>query len=602
MVDLTNLIQNVSSEHPRLLINKNDLSKINRNISNNKFYENLSAYVIEEARDYLALEPLTRIMEGRRLLAVSREYLKRIQFLGLAFLLTDDLSFAKKAQEEMLVAISFSDWNPSHMLDVAEMTVAMAIGYDWFYDVLDADSREKIKHGIKALGLDELSVDDVGWVRGKTNWNSVCHCGAVLGSLAVLEDYPELTKKLLERAIDCIPIAMEEYAPDGAYPEGPMYWGYGTSFCVLAIAGFESVFGTDFELSKMKGFVESATYYLETSGPSGYYFNYADCRKLVSSASVCFWFAKHLKNPSLIESQIPLIEEIMAKKGNFDNDLFRLLPMSLIWSDNLDELPNQVVLHHRYNGETPIGLHRQGWGKNDAFAGLKAGSPSGPHGHMDIGSFVYDVNGLRWAEDPGLEEYHPIEEQGLVLWDQSQEGDRWKIFKLNNFSHGTLTINDHLQNVAGRSEIINFSDNSDFAFTQIDMTEVYINDLKSAVRGMAMLKDGSLLVQDELQVGEKKAVVRWAMLTCAEVKIISSTRVALHQEGNVLYLDILNSPKASWELYDINPKNDWDTPIAGASMLGFKLLVEPNAKSKLCVWLHSNDLEVPCINDLQYWS
>ena len=31
----------------------------------------------------------------------------------------------------MLTAARFEDWNPSHFLDVAEMTFALAIGYDW---------------------------------------------------------------------------------------------------------------------------------------------------------------------------------------------------------------------------------------------------------------------------------------------------------------------------------------------------------------------------------------------------------------------------------------------------------------------------------------
>jgi hypothetical protein len=34
----------------------------------------------------------------------------------------------------MLAAAAFSDWNPSHFLDVAEMTAALAIGYDWLYE------------------------------------------------------------------------------------------------------------------------------------------------------------------------------------------------------------------------------------------------------------------------------------------------------------------------------------------------------------------------------------------------------------------------------------------------------------------------------------
>lgn len=54
------------------------------------------------------------------------------------------------------------------------------------------------------------------------------------------------------------PKAMVGYGPDGGYPEGFGYWGYGTSFQVMLIAALESAFGTDNGLSQTPGFMESA--------------------------------------------------------------------------------------------------------------------------------------------------------------------------------------------------------------------------------------------------------------------------------------------------------------------------------------------------------
>ena len=42
----------------------------------------------------------------------------------------------------MLDMSKFEDWNPSHFLDVAEMTAGLAIGYDWLYDELPASSKK----------------------------------------------------------------------------------------------------------------------------------------------------------------------------------------------------------------------------------------------------------------------------------------------------------------------------------------------------------------------------------------------------------------------------------------------------------------------------
>lgn len=37
--------------------------------------------------------------------------------------------------------------------------------------------------------------------------------------------------------------------------------------------------------------------------------------------------------------------------------------------------------------------------------GCKGGNNSWNHAHMDVGSFVYDWNGQRWAEDMGADNY-----------------------------------------------------------------------------------------------------------------------------------------------------------------------------------------------------
>ena len=56
-------------------------------------------------------------------------------------------------------------------------------------------------------------------------------------------------------------------APDGAYPEGYGYWGYGTSFNVMFISAIEKLFGKDFGLNEMPGFLKTAGYLENMTGP-----------------------------------------------------------------------------------------------------------------------------------------------------------------------------------------------------------------------------------------------------------------------------------------------------------------------------------------------
>jgi hypothetical protein len=78
------------------------------------------------------------------LLQVSRESLRRIFYLSYAWRLTHKKKFLDRGEDELLTASRFQDWNPSHFLDVAEMTMAVAIGYDWLYNDLSPKSREVI--------------------------------------------------------------------------------------------------------------------------------------------------------------------------------------------------------------------------------------------------------------------------------------------------------------------------------------------------------------------------------------------------------------------------------------------------------------------------
>ena len=51
------------------------------------------------------------------------------------------MKYLHLAETEMLAIYSFSDWNPSHFLDVAEMTMVVSIGYDLLFNSLPANSK-----------------------------------------------------------------------------------------------------------------------------------------------------------------------------------------------------------------------------------------------------------------------------------------------------------------------------------------------------------------------------------------------------------------------------------------------------------------------------
>ena len=215
--------------HPRLLMTTADQKAIGEHIRSNETWKRLHADILSECDRMVALPTLERKQIGMRLLATSREALRRIFFLSYAYRMTGEEKYFKRAEAEMLKAASFSDWNPSHFLDVGEMTMALGIGYDWLYPKLSESSRKTIREAIINKGFVPSYDTAYNWfLDAEHNWNQVCNGGLVCCALAIYETHPEEAQEIIDRAVETNRRAMEGmYSPDGNYPEGYGYWGYG---------------------------------------------------------------------------------------------------------------------------------------------------------------------------------------------------------------------------------------------------------------------------------------------------------------------------------------------------------------------------------------
>ena len=295
-------------EHPRLLLLKGEEKAILANIKADKNWARVHKIILSESDKMLALPTLERVQVGKRLLDKSRECLRRVFFLSYAYRMTLDKKYLARAEKELLNVSNFSDWNPSHFLDVAEMTMGVAIGYDWLFADLSDSTRQIVKQAIVKKGI-EPSLDKKynSWLRVSNNWNQVCNSGLSFGALAIAEDSSALAKNIVERAIKTIKLPMEDYKPDGAYPEGYGYWGYGTSFNVLFGSALERIFGNDFGLSDTEGYLKTGSYITHMIGSSGQAFNYSDVGNGASLNPAMFWFAQRNNDPSLLFTEKKLL-------------------------------------------------------------------------------------------------------------------------------------------------------------------------------------------------------------------------------------------------------------------------------------------------------
>jgi len=591
----------VLAPHPRLLLNKGEETALKASIERSAALKKVDDYIQSVSTRLLTQPALVFKKEGKRLLAVSREALTRLFYLSYSFRRTGHIKYVQRAEQELNTLCDFESWNPSHFLDVGEMCTAVAIGYDWLYDQLGERTKQKIRKAIleKAF-LPSYNKKEAWFLDAHSNWNSVCNAGLVFGALAILDEEREASIAIIERSVRSNLLPLKTFAPDGNYPEGPGYWNYGTSFQVLLSAALQSALGSDKDLSKAPGFMQSAYYMLFAQGPSGIYYNYYDCGNAVAPSPVMFWFANQLKDPSLIYNEMALIQQGRYTKEGADED--RILPVAMIFARNmnLSKPPMPVKKVYSGHGITPVAIVRTNWHNNQGkYLGIKGGSAADGHAHMDQGSFVYDDGGLRWAMDFGMQSYITLESQGVDLWNMKQNSQRWDIFRYNNLNHNTISINNQRHNVKGRAALVQTFDKGKELGGTIDLTPALNlgEELRSATRKAVIVDDAYLQVEDVIAAGPAPVDVRWNMVTPATATLVNHHTIRLTQKGKtmlvafksdlpfILAIRPSENPQAYKCEYGDYNYAAYNQSNKGTVMIGFDAKLPANQEAKFAVTL-----------------
>ncbi len=541
--------------------------------------------IINESDRIINIAPIQRIQIGRRLLDKSREALRRLFFLSYAYRTTNDKKYLNRAEMEMLTISGFSDWNPSHFLDVAEMTMALAIGYDWLYNDLSATTKSIISEAILKKGLEpSMNSKNNSWLKAEHNWNQVCNAGMTYGAMAIFEDQPVLAKEIINRAISSIELPMHDYAPDGVYPEGYGYWGYGTSFNVMFISAVEKLFGKDFGLNKIPGFMKTAGFFENMTGATGKPFNYSDAGGNGGFSPAMFWLANKVNDPSLL-----WVERSYLKTKKLETLVQdRLFPAIMLWSGSIsiDKISAPKETMWVGKGKNPVALMRTSWTDTNAiYVATKGGSVSINHAHMDVGSFIMESNGVRWAMDFGSQNYESLESKGIQLFGRTQNAQRWTVFRLTNLVHNTLTIDGQHQLVTGNAPIIESSKNPAFMYSITDLSEIYKGQVAKSKRGIGIVNKQHVVISDEIETLNKETTIRWTMLTPADVTIINDHQALLTKDGKTLTLNVEELPNLKMKTWSTDPPNSYDAPNPGTILTGFEVTVPANTKIVLNVSL-----------------
>lgn len=552
------LKENLSPEWPRLVLNKEIEDQLKQKLQTDPVVQNVYQAIKRNAESVFDMSiinldiPLEERSQDNQL-DISRDLLHRINMLAMVYRMEKDPRMLARINEEVIAACQFPTWNPRHFLDVGEISLAIALALDWTAGDLPPATIELAQKNLVEKGIQPSWPEDGDpprWAYGNNNWNQVCNGGLIAASIAVAEIEPELAAKTIRRAVDGMVHALAEYGPDGVYPEGATYWNYGTSFSVVTAAMFESAFGTDFGIANYPAFKESAVFRVLSNAPTGLMYNFADCgdRRSKNGDFTLAWFAAKTGNQTFFE------RERFLKPPAGMGKLSRLAGVSLVWLAQYEAQSDATIPAAWMGaGANPVVFFTGGEDDpHQYYFGGKGGRGTVNHGNMDGGSFVFELNGVRWVIDPGnYRSYGVIERTGFNLWARCQECDRWKLLNKNNFGHSTLSVNGQLHVVDGKADIVDFRTGENPEAT-IDLTPTFEGQLKSAFRRFVRDSPTSLLIEDRIELSPATKWITWQLITQADVEIVPGGAI-LTQEGKRLKVETLSHPELTVSVISLNP-------------------------------------------------
>jgi len=558
--------------HPRLLLTGGQEKRIIKQLEDgtNTHLCNANELIFSFAESLFDQPCVVRPAKGH-ILAQSREVEKRVLYLAYAYRITGDVRYAKRAEEEMLNACAWYNWDPGHWLDTAEVMTALAIGYDWMYDYLSQKSKDIITDALINKGL--RTAEGQKWYEVDYNWNQVCNSAMIGTSLAVYELIPEEARKYIAKSIESNPKAMAVYAPDGAYPEGYGYWNYGTTYQILMIEYVRTALGEELGIEKSPGFLKSAEFIQMMETPVGKAYGFYDSAVEQLMMPMVFWFARECKDNSLCWSACAMLEKERTKTYT-NKEVDRFLPCALIYASELnlskDAKPERDIYHA--GGKTPLYIYRSGWeSPMDTYLGVKGGVPTNNHAHMDNGSFIFEQNGVQWVTDLGMQSYGSFYKHNISIWDFKQNSQRWDCYRMSNRSHSTLIIDDSNHNVNGKAEIFEVISDKGVKGCKVDMGPTLSPYVTSATRSFILNAENTeLSIEDVLEVEKESGhILKWNLITRSNPKIESDNSIILSKKGHRMRLEVISGQKVTPMVESANSDKPYDAPNYGVSRVGF---------------------------------
>ena len=225
-----------ASQHPRIFITKNRIEELRVQIKTDAFLQKAYESVKKDAQKKLKKAlPKYHDNYGGNGTANARYWDEDIMPMMMVYWMEGHQEYLDKAIQIAVALADMPHYGPIQSLSEAEAMVSLAVAYDWLYDYMTVEQRQKVKNALveKRMKDDLLKyqrihensnlVNKGGWVDWGNNFTTNGNEG-VMSAIAVMwDEEPELCKQLLRYFFRSMETVFEELLPDGGGREGIGY-------------------------------------------------------------------------------------------------------------------------------------------------------------------------------------------------------------------------------------------------------------------------------------------------------------------------------------------------------------------------------------------
>lgn len=551
----------VRSDRPRLFAPSYKWDALPTLIKSDPYLKGWNDTIFGNATDYYNKPAVQYVMDGSSgILDNAREIKMRIKAFAYAYRITKDSKWVDRAWVELQNAAgngpqpfgnATDRWNNAHFLDTAELTAAFGIAYDWMYEMWDDAKKASIRATMIQYGLTPgLSVftgtASFGWWKTDVfgNWNCVCNGGLTIGALAILgDDTTGTAAQILSHTVDNAKAnCVNAVTDDGTWHETANYWYFGTTGHAEMASALMTATGSDHGLFDTNAnFYKTGFYHMYVYGSTSL-FDYGDHgpTKFSTTANCMFLYGSHYKQPSFVLYQRDRADaaepwSMFWYEPSVAGAFWDGLPLDRFFDNDLDQWASM----------------RSSWTDSDAlYVAIKGGKNQGHENHndLDVGDFVLDALGTRWAGEYGSGDYNAPD----YFTSDAQTAVRWQYYRKMTEGQNTLLVNKANQNVLalptnlkhdssgttqGSSTVLTVPKDST-AFWTADITSAY-SDASSIKRGVRLLNGRKqVLLQDEITTTSS---VQWRMQSNATVTT-DGTSATLSLDGQTMKVRMVNPP------------------------------------------------------------